>query len=219
MNKHLPVFLHRHTRHGRSRSRTLKQFASKLGLVYFGLVDQHVDEHDVIRGVTASTSHRDEHYAVGSYDGYGISVVDRSDIVGPSPNQTEQHWVILQIKLDQPTPKLFIKPMNHDSGEYDRLLDVNVDYKPLNEFFETRFSEEFLSRFVVYGAPGKIGEIEALLTPEFAQELAAHIWPQAIELSDQTLYAYISSKEPTDTEINTALVAALWLAHRLDGDD
>lgn len=54
--------LRRHSVSARSRGAVLKKFAHKIGLVYFGVVDQHQDDHEVIRGLTVSTTHRDDHY-------------------------------------------------------------------------------------------------------------------------------------------------------------
>jgi hypothetical protein len=54
----------------RARGVVLRRFSKKLGFVYFGNVDQHDDEHEVIRGLTVSTTHKDAHYAVGSFDDY-----------------------------------------------------------------------------------------------------------------------------------------------------
>ena len=84
----------------RSRGKIIRRFASQVGLVYFGTVDQHQDDHEIIRGLTVSTTHRDAHYAVGSYDGYDVSIVDRFDVTFDAQLRPIEHvWLIFQVNL------------------------------------------------------------------------------------------------------------------------
>lgn len=61
----------------RFHSKLFRDFADKLGFVYFGFVDQRDDEHQLIRGLTLSTTHRDDNYCVGTYHSYDIAFCEQ----------------------------------------------------------------------------------------------------------------------------------------------
>src|SRR5680860_1649224 len=83
-----------------SHGRVISKFAKKTGLLYFGFVNQHSDDHKIVRGLTVSSTHQDNHYSVGSVGDYNISVVDRSDYIVEPHNKTFLHnWLIFAIEL------------------------------------------------------------------------------------------------------------------------
>src|SRR4051812_42179272 len=78
----------------------IRQFAHKFGLVYFGSVDQHRDEHELIRGITVSASHADTHFCVGHFRGYDISLVERrTTLLYPKREPQHYRWLIMQVDL------------------------------------------------------------------------------------------------------------------------
>lgn len=208
----------RHSSHARSRGRILKAFANKLGLVYFGSVDQHFDEHEVIRGLTVSTTHKDDHYAVGSFDGYDISIVDRFDVVLDRKGDSAEHsWIIMQLTLDTPNlTHVFLKPIGHASDAYVKFFNAYGHLKPINDEFINNHSHDFHSRYEIYAASTNALEIEKFLTPFVTQTIAASLWPHAIELFEGKLYVYTTGVEITSTLLETCVQSALWLAGALD---
>jgi hypothetical protein len=87
--------------------RLLTDFAERSGMVYFGYVSQRSDDHHIVRGLTVSTKHIDDHYCIGTSDGYDIVFVERSD----SLRSGKRHiWHILEIdlKTDVDIPHIFI---------------------------------------------------------------------------------------------------------------
>lgn len=203
----------------RARGQVLRKFARKIGLVYFGVVDQHTDEHELIRGLTISTTHRDTHYAVGSYDGYDVSMVDRFDIyIDPSGAEKDHNWVILQIGLERvaTTPHLFLKPIGPQAGAYDRFFSATHNLHPVNALLIGQHSSEFHSRYELYTAAAHAVEAEELLTTEVTQQIAARFWPHAVEIYQNKLYFYITDDALTEQLLETALSAGLWLARIVD---
>ena len=100
----------------RLHKRAFQQFATKLGLVYFGYVDQRNDEHSLVRGVTVSTKHRDNHYCIGSFDGYDITVVERVDTLHfPGKESKTHNWTILTLDLHHghDVPHVFMGLTSH----------------------------------------------------------------------------------------------------------
>jgi hypothetical protein len=211
----------RHSLRARSRGRILKSFADKIGLVYFGVVDQHMDEHEVIRGLTVSTTHKDDHYAVGAFDGYDISIVDRFDVVlGRGHTPTEHSWIIMQLTLDIPNlPHVFLSPIDHTADAYAKFFSAHAQMKPVNDTFIKGHSDEFHRRYEVYAASTKALEIEEVLPPQVTQTIAASLWPHAVELFEGKLYVYTTGVDITSTVLETCLESALWLARAIDKDE
>lgn len=202
----------------RARGTLLRHFANSTGLVYFGTVDQHEDEHDVIRGLTVSTTHRDSHYAVGSFDGYDVSIVDRFD-VGYDHNKKpiEHTWLILQVSLqDASLPHVFFKPLGHSPAAYTRFFTAFNNLHQINGVFSAAHSQEFHSRYEVYGVSTHVPELEQSITNVVTQTMAARFWPHAIEIYDGKLYVYITEHRLNETVLASTLQATTWLASVID---
>lgn len=215
MNTLVRNFLHLNS----ARGRLLRKFSKKLGLVYFGSVDQLTDDHDIIRGLTVSTTHKDAHYAVGSYDGYDISIVDRYDTVLSSDgSKTEQTWLIMRIDLqtDELLPHIFLHPLSHAEKAYDRFFTAFHRLVPVNSMLSDAHTPEFHARYELYAPSTQVADIEAYLTPDVSRMIATRLWPHAVELINQRLYIYTADKTLTDTTLNTALESGLWLARIFD---
>jgi len=202
----------------RSRGRSIRSFADKLGFVYFGSVDQHEDDHEIIRGLTVSTSHRDTHYAVGSYDGYNISMVDRYDILKHGNEPTSEHsWLILQVSLtDAELPHIFLKPKGHSPAAYNKFFTAYNTLHAVNTMFLAPHSAEFHARYDVYGLSSRALEIEESLTTHVTNTIAARFWPHAIEIFEGKVYVYITEHRLTETMLGATLESATWLASVLD---
>ncbi len=202
----------------KSRGHIIQAFAKKLGLVYFGAVDQHLDDFDVIRGFTVSTTHQDTHYAVGGFDGYDISLVDRFDVsVDREGVKTNHHWLIMQIDLTatEPLPHTFLLPIDpHQS--YDKLFQAYSGLQAVNMMLQGAHSPEFHGRYQLYAAPTHAMAIEEFFTPTVTQEIATRLWPHAIEIFENKLYLYTSEESLSSTMLDSAIESALWLARTLD---
>src|ERR1044072_5775592 len=87
----------------RLHKRVFMQFAEKIGLVYFGYVNQRSDEHRLVRGLTVSAGHRDSNYCVGSFQGYDIALVERIDTIRfPGKSSKTHNWIIMTFDLHIP---------------------------------------------------------------------------------------------------------------------
>ncbi|HEY8886095.1 MAG TPA: hypothetical protein VIM31_01185 [Candidatus Microsaccharimonas sp.] len=204
----------------RSRGKVIRQFASKIGLVYFGTVDQHEDEHEVIRGLTVSTTHRDAHFAVGSFDDYDVSMVDRFDVAYDAHRHPIEHsWLILQVSLqDTSLPHIFFKPLGHSPAAYNKFFTAFNNLHVINDVFNDAHSSEFHARYQLYGLAAHVVSLEDTLTPMVTQTIAARFWPHAIEIYEGKLYVYITEHRRREFEAVLAptLQATTWLAGVLD---
>jgi len=205
----------------RARGVAIRRFASKVGLVYFGSVDQHVDEHEVVRGLTVSTTHRDTHYAVGSFDGYDVSMVDRFDVVHDVNHQPAEHtWLIFQVSLLNKTlPHVFFKPRGHSPASYNKFFTAFNSLHVINDVFNSTHSAEFHSRYELYASATHVQELEQTLTTDVTQALAVRFWPHAIEIFEGKLYVYTTEHRLNETVLGSTLQSTVWLASVLDGLD
>lgn len=207
----------------RSRGKVVRLFVERVGLVYFGSVDQHKDDHEVVRGLTVSTTHRDVHYAVGSYDGYDVSLVDRFDVAYDARHRPIEHtWIIFRIDLqDVSMPHIFFKPLGHSPAAYNKFFSAFNTLHVINDVFNDTHSQEFHTRYEVYGLATHVLELEQTFMPIITQNIAARFWPHAIEIFEGKLYVYITEHRRPELEavLGVTLQSATWLASALDKKD
>lgn len=204
------------------RGSVLKNFAKHLGLVYFGDVDQHVDDHEVIRGLTGSLTHKDEHYAVGSYDGYDIAMVDRLDQITDASGESQAaQWLILEVRLLQSNnlPHLFLQPSDGKEYLYKRTLDALRHLQPINSLLDSGHSDEFHRRYQVFAAATHNTLVEEYFTPQVTQTIGIRFWPVAIEVFENKLYFYLTEPTLSQKQLESLLDSALWLAQTIDETD
>ena len=193
----------------RKRKHIISKFADKVGLVYFGFVNQHSDDHKVVRGLTVSPSHQDNNYSVGTVSGYNVTIVDRSD---------EFNWLIMSFELHtkQPMPHFFIGPKNHNLESFSALFSTFPNMKDVKLGTFENYNEEFLNRFTLFARPGKSIEVERLLTAGITRTLGAHLWPLSVEQHNNVLYIYADNAHVTPHLLDSMLKNGLWLAAVLD---
>jgi len=204
----------------RTRSKALKAFASKMGFVHFGLVDQHDDDYDAIRGFTASLTHIDADYMVGTYEGYNLRIVDRFDSYKQGSRSHEQLWCIFEFDLHTNTiPHIFLTPTGREAGEYSKLFAVQPYLQPLNTLLLQNRSSEIHGRYQILARTTHTNDVERLLISPVVVGISSRFWPHGIELHNGKLYIYITQHRLTKTVLETSLASGLWLASMLDGID
>ncbi len=203
----------------RIRKNTITHFAEKVGFVYFGSVDQHHDDHHIIRGLTVSASHRDNHYSVGSFDGYDVSLVDRLDSLKSNNGRLKTlNWLIFEIDLHngKDIPHIFLGDHTQKKSSYEKLFTVFPALQPVPVGTFEKYSDEFTKRYNLFASPSYYIETERYFTTDITRTIAAHFWPLAIEVSDGTLYIYADNQTLTSHLLETMLKNGLWLARKLD---
>ena len=202
----------------RQRGVVLRRFSNTLGLVHFGTVHQHEDEHDAIRGFTASLTHRDTHYAVGTYNGFNIRMTNRFDVIkiAGNPNH-EQLWTIIEIELDNKNePHMFFVPTGREAGEYGRLYATQPNMQPLNSMILSNKSPEFHGRFQILASPAHSHQVEALFSSPIIVGIASRFWPHGIEIEHGKVLIYLTEHRLSKAVLETALASGLWLAETID---
>ncbi len=202
----------------RERGKILRAFSERIGLVYFGAVSQHHDDHSPIRGFTASLTHSDTHYAVGTYDGYNIRLVDRLDILHiPGRDNHQQTWTIIEIDLEiDEFPHVFFVPTGQNGEQYARLFATQPYLTPVNTLLSSsRTSPEFHGRYQLLARTTHAHHVNQLFDSPTIVAIAAHFWPYGIELQHGKLFIYLPQKKLTHTHLETALRASFWLTSTL----
>jgi hypothetical protein len=203
----------------RSNKRVLSDFAKRIGIVYFGFVNQHSDDHKVLRGLTLSSTVNDNNYSVGTVEGYNLSVVDRSDYaVEPSGASILNDWIIFAFELHAKTaiPHFFIGARNRDLQPFHSLFTTFPNMKEVELGVFEEYSADFTSRYAIYARPAKSADIQKIISAKLSDVLAAHFWPLSVEQHDNVLYLYLANERASAQLLDSMLKNGLWLAGQLD---
>lgn len=201
----------------RRRSAVLRSFYKATGMVNFGIVHQHDDEYDPVRGFSSSLSHHDTNYAVGSYNDHDIRVVERHDsYLVPGGKRHEQGWVIIEIHLHvRNMPHFVFVPTGVEGKAYSQLYTAQPFLQPISSYVSTNHSPEFHGRYQIIARATKAREVNELVTSPVIVGIGTRFWPHGIEIEHGRLYIYITDKELSKGRLEQALDSAMWLADTL----
>jgi hypothetical protein len=200
--------------------RVFMQFAEKVRLVYFGYVDQRSDEHRLVRGLTVSAKHRDNHYCIGSYDGYDIVVVERTDTIHfPGKPSRMHNWIILTVDLhtSRDIPHTFMGLHAHNETFYAHLFTKfsSLTQVPL-QTSGRQYSPQFTQRYALYTEPAHMMTVEQLFNPEVAKIIAESFGALTAEIADGSVYIYAEHSRPSTQLLERMLSSGIWLAKTID---
>jgi len=203
----------------RLHKRVFMQFAEKVGLVYFGYVDQRSDEHRLVRGLTVSASHRDNHYCIGSFKGYDVMLVERTDTIKfPGKAPKNQDWIIMAFDLHTTIdlPHMFIGMHTHSDTFYAQLFTkfMALAKAPVGTF--SGYPHDFINRYAVYTEPAQLPLAEHLLSAEIAKTMTEHFGNLTVEIVDGCLYLHAWHQRPTAQFLTRMLQNGVWLASAID---
>jgi len=203
----------------RLHKRVFMHFAENAGFVYFGYVDQRNDEHRLVRGLTVSASHRDNHYCIGSYKSYDTTLVERTDTIhfpGKAPRTEE--WIIMVFDLHTTVdlPHLFIGLHTHSDTFYAHLFlkFATLTKAPLGTF--NTYDRIFTDKYAVYTDPSQTLIAEQLIDEDTAKIMAEHFGLLTVEIADGCLYLYAWHQRPSQAMLTKMLNNGVWLAQTLD---
>lgn len=200
---------------GRSTKRLITDMAEEAGLVYFGYVSQRDDEHHIVRGMTVSTKHRDDHYCIGTYEDYDVVFVERSDSLR---NGKKHAWHVVEfdLKTHADIPHIFIGSGRQGHGFHELLDTKYPSLKAIEPGSTAQYPPDFLSRFNIYTTPAHTVAAERLITPAVATIIASHFSGLAVEITEQALYIYSEKLHVSKHLLSTMLKNGAWLAAKLD---
>ena len=203
----------------RLHRKLFKEFAEKIGFVYFGYVDQRDDEHRLIRGLTLSPTHRDDNYSIGTYHGYDMTMCERTDTIAePGFPSESKKWFIMTADLHskRELPHIFIGLNRHTQGFYRHVMTKFSYLQKLTPGGVTPYNLKFRENFTLYTSPTHFVEVEQLFGGDLHGMLAEHFPDFSFEIAESTLYVYSENQKPTVTLLSRMLQCAAWLASELD---
>ena len=198
--------------------RVFTQFAERFGFVYFGYVDQRSDEHRLVRGLTVSAHHRDNHYCIGSYNNYDVTIVERTDTLHFPGKLSKNHtWIIMafDLRTHMDLPHIFVGLHTHSDTFYSHLF---TKFKSLTRvpLGSNTYARHFQQRYAVYSQPSQFYATTQLITPEVANEIALHFGSLTFEIAENCLYIYTEHQRPTGQLLDTMMKNGAWLAQTID---
>lgn len=195
--------------------RLITAFAERSGMVYFGYVSQRSDEHHIVRGLTVSTQHVDDHYCIGTYEQYDVVFVERTDTLKSGKEHT---WHIMEIdlKTDTDIPHFFLGSSKHGLGFHELLSIKYPSLHPTSLGATAEYPSSFTTYFSSYVTPAHLIAMERLITPEIAETIADHFKGVVVEVTEQALYLYSEKSHLSAELLDTMLQNGVWLAKQLD---
>lgn len=204
-----------HTLRKLATKRIIEKLADELGMVYFGYVDQRDDEHRLVRGFTMSSSHGDHHYTVGTYKNYDTSLVIRRDAIEYGDKRISDHyWTIMTFDLHTPFELPHFHILHHRRKEQLIAKFTQLSEMPRESF--TGHEPRFFDFYTIYGRLEKLQEHCDLITPSMTRTIFDNFEGMSVEVFENTVYLYLTSKHPTRPELERMLRSGIWLSQALD---
>ncbi len=203
--------------HYMATKRAVKHWAQKFDLVYFGRVNQREDDHELVRGITLSAEHKDDHYTVGSFRNHDFIFVERQNILKfPGKQPQAYRWLLLQVDLKRSNvPHIFIDANHHEEVFYANLFVKFSHFENAAHIFARH--PFFTKHFKVFAQPETFDEVAELLNNEVTAMLAHHFRQFDYELYDDRLVVYASNSVVRPALLQEMMRVGMWLAEHLNG--
>jgi hypothetical protein len=203
----------------RLHQRVFMHFAEKIGLVYFGYVDQRSDDHRLVRGLTVSAHHRDNHYCIGSFGGYDMMLVERVDTIRFPDKPPKSHdWIIMTFDLHTSVdlPHIFLGLHTHSETFYAHLFTKfsNLHRVLLGTF--GAYDSEFTNRYAMYTEPAHALAAQQLINQTIARTIGEHFGSLTVEIADSCVYLYAEHQRPSGALLEKMATYGTWLARAID---
>lgn len=205
---------------GSTTKSVYRQACKQYSLVYFGNVDQHADEHEMVRGVTLSPTHRDTHYCVGTVNGRDVILLYRTDTIRfPAKPTKTFHWHILEIDLSNVSlPHVFLDAHHRDETFYAQLFAKFVRLTKAHASLFDGYDSRFVQHYTAYSPPDVLDSLPNLISAPIAAELSSRYGQYDYEFFQDRLLVYALERPASRQLIEHMLRAGLWLAAELEKD-
>lgn len=197
--------------------RVIKQFCNKYRLVYFGFVDSQEDDHQLVRGLTVSTTHIDNHYSVGTYEGYDLMLVQRlNTLTFPGKPDAEYKWLIMEVDTNQhKLPHIFMDGHRHNETFYANMFVKVPQFHNITSHIAQR-DPHFASKYKIFALPNQYMQVDAIMLPEITSTILQHFPQFDFEIIEDRVYVYAAANMVTLATLQEMLRAGAWLAASMD---
>lgn len=195
-----------------------KEICERYDLVYFGSVNQHEDEHEMVRGVTLSTTHHDMHYCVGSVQGRDVIILRRTDDIALANKPAKTYsWNILQVDLrNTQLPHTLLDAHHHDEDFYTHLFTKFIRLTKADSSLFENHDNQFSKSFSLYTPPDSLDVQSTLLPPDTTAVIGHHFAHFDYEFFQDRLIVYAPDRKATVQLLEKMLNAGVWLANELE---
>lgn len=193
-------------------TQSFKQYAKKTGVMYLGGIKQHEAEYHLVRGFTASHSHKDTDHCVGTFLHHDFVALNR---------QTPQGRVVItEVDLHtlNPFSHFFIIPNTLDKRWFDAILQLyphhrHAPYAPLDSF-----SASFKQDHSILSLPTHFIQSLHFAGDEVAKCIdSAPASQYVFEVIDRSFFVYnLSPGEPTEKALDHQIRFACTVATVLE---
>ncbi|HEY0965463.1 MAG TPA: hypothetical protein VGE13_03205 [Candidatus Saccharimonadales bacterium] len=193
-------------------------FAERHGLVYFGRVVQSDEEYRIVRGMTLSVNHFDAHYCVGTYEGYDVAFVERTDTLVSRHGKKSHRWHIIEFDLlaAKHLPHIFVGMHSHSESFYMQLFTKYPQLRSITLGALGAHKAEFFQKYRVYASPSHAIDVERILSPLVTEMVSKHFGSLAIEIHDSSLYIYAENHATSTPLLEAMIKNGRWLADHID---
>ena len=197
-----------------SSKQTFKQACERYDLVYFGNVDHHSDDYDIVRGFTLGADHSDRHYSVGSFNNRDIVLMERTTTIHfPNKPSKTYTWTLLQIDLRQrELPHLILNANQYDEILYSNLFTKFRHLRPASPGSSVDTTHNFTVYSSLYAMDNEIQLIINSTTVALSQHYAQFDY----ECFSEHLIVCLPTNNPSINDVENMLKAGIWLANELD---
>lgn len=187
-------------------------------LVYFGTVSQYHDDHEMVRGVTLSPSHTDQHYCVGSVQNRDVILLYRTDKLSfPSKPTKVFRWYILQVDLSGVNlPHVLLDAHHRDETFYAQLFAKFARLTKAHQGVFEGHDPKFSQRYTAYTPPDAIDLLPRLLPLATTEVIGHSLHEFDYEFYQDRLLVYALDRPATKQLIDHMIKAGLWLAAELE---
>lgn len=195
-----------------------KDVAEEYGMVYFGTVSQHSDEHQMVRGFTLSPSHIDRHYCVGTVSGHDVILLERTDTISfPDKPSKAYTWVILQVDLSVESPiHAMLNSFHYEQPVYETLFTKLHHLNKFDSSVLSHLDNAFTTSFTVYTSLQYIDRLHEVIDQETASVLGHHFKGLDFEIIEDELIVYVPAVTPSHKDIDHLFKAGVWLAGEIE---
>lgn len=196
----------------------IKQFTEKFEFVYFGRVNPREDEHELVRGITLSINHRDNHYSVGVFHGHDVTLLERRNtFTFPHKPPQDYRWLIMQFDLKRSQlPHIFIDAHHHETVFYANLFAAQIHLGEIGHLLP-HHDPQVTKYFRIFARSEQFESVQEVLHPDITAMLVHHFRQFDYEIDDDRIYIYASNVTPSLHLLQEMLRVGLWLSETLNG--
>lgn len=193
-------------------SLAFKQFAKKSHVMYMGGVKQHSVEYHLVRGFTASHTHKDTDHCIGTFLHHDFISLHRETPIG--------RVVITEVDLHtlHPFSHFFVVPSLLGREWFDSILKLYSHHRHAPYAPHDGFSPHFKDTYSILSLPTYFAKSLYFASDEVAKCIIAMQQHQYIyEVIDNSLFVYnFEQAEPTEKSIDTQVRFSCALATALE---